>query len=88
MAQFNIDSHLSDGKSLQWLALPDAGEQPLDVEVKVRQAAMKKFGQSVFFNCWEHVVASNGYITVRMHELCTDSSSRCGAAESSRASIT
>ncbi len=25
MAQFNIDSHLSDGKSLQWLALPDAG---------------------------------------------------------------
>ncbi|MFO8218302.1 hypothetical protein, partial [Pseudomonas aeruginosa] len=50
MAQFNIDSHLSDGKSLQWLALPDAGEQPLDVEVKVRQAAMKKFGQSVFFN--------------------------------------
>ncbi|MEK2631330.1 hypothetical protein AAAC13_00295 [Pseudomonas aeruginosa] len=43
MAQFNIDSHLSDGKSLQWLALPDAGEQPLDVEVKVRQAAMKKF---------------------------------------------
>ena len=67
MAQFNIDSHLSDGKSLQWLALPDAGEQPLDVEVKVRQAAMKKFGQSVFFNCWNHVVASNGYITVRMH---------------------
>ncbi|HEJ4088237.1 hypothetical protein [Pseudomonas aeruginosa] len=67
MAQFNIDSHLSDGKSLKWLALPDAGEQPLDVEVKVRQAAMKKFGQSVFFNRWDHVVASNGYITVRMH---------------------
>ncbi|KSF01273.1 hypothetical protein AO930_20045 [Pseudomonas aeruginosa] len=31
MAQFNVDAHLSDGKSLQWLALPDAGEQPLDV---------------------------------------------------------
>lgn len=26
-----------------------------------------RFGQSVFFNCWEHVVASNGYIAVRMH---------------------
>lgn len=26
MAQFNIDAHLSDGKSLQWLALPDVGE--------------------------------------------------------------
>ena len=36
MAQFNIDAHLSDGKSLQWLALPDVGEHPLDVEVQVR----------------------------------------------------
>ncbi|MFG9200338.1 hypothetical protein ACEPX9_09500 [Pseudomonas aeruginosa] len=67
MAQFNIDSHLSDGKSLQWIALPDAGEEPLDVEVRVRQAAMKKFGDLIWFNRWDHVVASNGYITVRMH---------------------
>jgi hypothetical protein len=67
MCQFNIDSHISNGKSLQWLALPDSGERPGDVEAQVRQAAMKKFGQAVFFNRWERVVASNGYITVRMH---------------------
>lgn len=67
MAQFNIDSHLSNGKHLDWLVLPDAGENPLDVEAQVRQAAMKKFGQAVYFNHWERVVASNGYITVRMH---------------------
>lgn len=66
MAQFNIDAHLSDGKSLQWLALPDIGEHPLDVEAQVRQAAMKKFGQTVYFNHWNRTVASNGYITVRM----------------------
>lgn len=67
MAQFNIDAHLSDGKSLQWLALPDIGEHPLDVEAQVRQAAMQKFGQAVYFNHWSRTVASNGYITVRMH---------------------
>ena len=67
MAQFNIDSHLSDGKSLRWLALPDLGEHPLDVEAAVRQEAIKKYGQAVFFNRWTRTVASNGYITVRMH---------------------
>ena len=67
MAQFNIDAHLSDGKSLQWLALPDVGEHRLDVESKVRQAAMQKFGQAVYFNHWQSRTASNGYITVRMH---------------------
>ena len=66
MAQFNIDAHLSDGKSLQWLALPDVGEHPLDVEAQVRQAAMKKFGQAVYFNHRNRTVVSNGYITVRM----------------------
>lgn len=66
MAQFNIDSHLSDGKSLQWLALPDLGEHPLDVEAAVRQEAIKKYGQAVFFNHWTRTVASNGFITVRM----------------------
>ena len=67
MAQFNIDSHLSTGRTLEWLALPDVGEHPLDVESKVRQAAMEKFGKNVFFNHWSRTLASNGYITVRMH---------------------
>lgn len=67
MAQFNIDSHISDGKKLEWLALPDAGEHPLDVEAQVRAAAMKKFGDFVYFNHWGRTVASNGYVTVQMH---------------------
>lgn len=66
MAQFYIDGHISDGKKLEWLALPDAGETPQDVEAAVREEAMAKFGKGVFFNRWEHV-ASGGYITVRMH---------------------
>ncbi|KMN12258.1 hypothetical protein TU86_18535 [Pseudomonas weihenstephanensis] len=67
MAQFNIDSHLSNGKRLEWLAIPDAGEPADDVLGKVKQAAIDKFGASVFLNHWEHVVASNGHITVRMY---------------------
>jgi hypothetical protein len=67
MALFNIDSCLSDGKRLEWLAIPGAGELPDDVLSKVKQAAIDKFGGIVFFNRWERVVASNGYITVRMY---------------------
>ena len=67
MAQFNIESSLSNGERLDWLALPDVGENPMDVEAEVRKAARKKFGDNVYFNWWDHVVASNGYVTVRMH---------------------
>jgi hypothetical protein len=67
MAQFNIDSSLSNGKRLEWLALPEGSESPDDVLSKVKQAAIDKFGGIVFFNQWERIVASNGYITVRMH---------------------
>lgn len=67
MAKFNIDSHLSNGKRLDWLALPGKGETADQVEAAVRAAAVKKFGSSVFFNRWDRVVASNGYITVRMY---------------------
>lgn len=67
MAKFNIDSHLSNGKRLDWLALPEQGESAEQVVIAVRAAAVKKFGGSVFFNRWDRVVASNGYITVRMH---------------------
>ena len=67
MAQFNIDSHLSNGKGLEWLALPEPAETPEDVEIQVRQAACRKFGFAVWPNRWEHVVASNGYVTVRMY---------------------
>ena len=67
MAKFNIDSHLSNGKRLDWLALPGNGETADQVEAAVRADAVKKFGSSVFFNSWDRVVASNGYITVRMH---------------------
>lgn len=67
MAQFDIDLHLSNGKRLEWLALPEASEHPDDVMSKVKQAAIDKFGAAVFFNHWERVVASNGHITVRMY---------------------
>ncbi|WP_275628985.1 hypothetical protein [Pseudomonas sp. 273] len=67
MAKFNVDGHLSNGERLDWLALPEDGETPEDVLIKVRQAAMKKFGDLIWFKRWDHVVASNGYITVRMH---------------------
>jgi len=66
MAEFDVNSHLSDGKSLQWLALPAKGEKPSDVEAKVRWAAGEKFGPAIFLKQWNHTVASNGYITVRM----------------------
>ncbi|HBO9004426.1 hypothetical protein [Pseudomonas aeruginosa] len=67
MAQFNVDAHLSNGKRLDWIALPEGNETPDDVLIEVRQAAMKKFGDLIWFNRWDHAVASNGYITVRMH---------------------
>ena len=67
MAQFYIDGHISDGKKLEWLALPGAGETPQDVEAAVRKEAMVKFGQAAFFNRWGHTVASNGYVVVTMH---------------------
>lgn len=67
MAQFDIDSSHSNGQRLDWLALPDAAESPDDVLSKVKQAAIDKFGGIVFFNRWERIVASNGYITVRMY---------------------
>jgi hypothetical protein len=67
MARFNIDSHLSNGRRLDWLALPDKGETAQQVVSKVKQAAVDKFGASVFFKKWTHVVASNGYVTVQMH---------------------
>ena len=67
MAKFNIDNHLSNGERLDWVAVPDRAERPDDVLSKVKQAAINKFGALVYFNRWEVVVASNGYITVRMH---------------------
>lgn len=67
MAQFNIDAHLSNGKRIDWLALPEGKERPDDVLNQVRRAAMEKFGDAIRFNRWERVVASNGYVTVRMH---------------------
>lgn len=67
MAQFNIDSHVSDGKRLDWLALPDQGESVTDTVTQVKQAAMAKFGIDAFLARWSHVVASNGFVTVQMH---------------------
>lgn len=66
MAQFNIDNHLSNGKRLEWLALPDQGERVESVVQQVKQAAIDKFGSIVYFNRWEHFVSS-GYVTVRMY---------------------
>lgn len=31
MAQFNVDAHLSNGKRLDWIALPEGNETPDDV---------------------------------------------------------
>ena len=67
MAQFNIDAHLSNGQQLEWLALPDAGEKIDEVVEKIRHAAMRKFGAKALVARWSRVVASNGYVTVRMH---------------------
>ena len=66
MAKFDIDSHLSNGKRLDWLALPDKGETAAGVVVAVRRAAMKKFGADVWLNRWTHV-ASGNFVTVQMH---------------------
>ena len=67
MAKFNVDSHLSNGQRLEWLALPEKGESAEQVEAAVRAAAVKKFGSYVFFSRWEHVIASNGFVVVRMY---------------------
>lgn len=67
MAQFDIDLNISDGNRLEWLALPDDGETPQEVEAAVRKEAMAKFGQAAFFNRWSHTVASNGYVVVTMY---------------------
>ena len=67
MANFNIDASLSNGKRIDWLALPDKGETAEQVERAIRAAACKKFGGDVFFRRWDRVVAANGYITVRMY---------------------
>lgn len=67
MAQFNIDAHLSNGKQLEWLALPDAGEKLDEVVERVRLAAMQKFGPRVLVARWSRTVASNGYVSVQMH---------------------
>ena len=52
MANFDIEGHISDGKSLEWLAYAEGAETPQDVEAKVRQAAVKKFGIAVIFHRW------------------------------------
>jgi hypothetical protein len=67
MARFNIDSSLSNGKRLDWLAAPDVGDTADSIVIEVRRAAMKKFGDCVWLKRWTHVVASNGYVTVQMH---------------------
>lgn len=46
MAQFNVDAHLSNGKRLDWIALPEGNETPDDVLIEVRQAAMKNSATS------------------------------------------
>ncbi len=66
MAQFNIDAHLSDGKSLQWLAIADEGESLQSVADQVKRAASKKFGPAVLLKRWGVMRASNGCITVTM----------------------
>jgi hypothetical protein len=67
MANFNIDSSLSNGQRLDWLAAPNKGETVEQVVIQVRRAAMQKFGNDVWFNNWTHVVACNGFVTVQMH---------------------
>lgn len=67
MAQFYIDGHISDGKSLEWLVLPDDGETPADAERKVRSKAVEKFGIDVAFKRWDHAAVAGGYVSVRMY---------------------
>lgn len=66
MAQFNIDAHLSNGKRLQWLVLPDAGESLKAAAEQVKQAAARKFGPACRLHRWSVVRASNGMVTVTM----------------------
>ncbi|MGH8418002.1 MAG: hypothetical protein ACRER8_12080 [Pseudomonas sp.] len=67
MAQFNIDSHLSNGKRLSWLAIAEDGESLKAVTEQVKQSAKKKFGPAVLLKRWNVIRASNGCITVSMH---------------------
>ena len=67
MASFYIDSSLSNGKRLDWLVAPDKGDTADSIVIEVRRAAMKKFGDGVWFNRWTHRVESNGFVTVRMY---------------------
>lgn len=64
MAIFDIGNHLSDGRSLRWLAVPEGNETAQDVEALIRAEACKKFGNVLFFKPWRHVQASNGYVSV------------------------
>lgn len=66
MAQFNINSHLSNGKQLEWLVLPDAGEALDTVVEKVRMKAVEKFGLDALLSGWSGSAAGNGYIKVQM----------------------
>lgn len=65
MAQFNINNHISDGKALEWLALNDNGQSVQDVESEVIQAAIGKFGPSVYFDKWESVRRGE-YVMVKL----------------------
>ncbi|MDH1012016.1 hypothetical protein N5J43_16825 [Pseudomonas nicosulfuronedens] len=67
MAQFNIDAHLSNGKRLQWLAIPDEGESLQDVVQQMKTAATRKFGLVAPLRRWTIIRASNGVVTVTMH---------------------
>ena len=67
MARFYIDGYLSNGKRLDWLVAPDKGDTAESCVIEVRRAAMKKFGDDVWFNRWTHRMESNGFVTVQMH---------------------
>ena len=66
MAQFYVDSHLSDGKRVEWLALLDPGEQPEQALQEVKQAAIHKFGDVVSSKRWGVVKKSGDYVVVIM----------------------
>jgi hypothetical protein len=66
VAQFNIDSHLSDGKRLEWLALADAGERPNAVMNQVKRAAVAKFGEIINSKRWGYAEKSGGFVVVIM----------------------
>jgi len=67
MARFYIDGYLSNGKRLDWLVAPDKGDTAESCVIEVRRAAMKKFGDDVWFNRWTHRMESDGFVTVQMH---------------------